>query len=538
MEVITVEILQRPVTGEDLFDRETLIDTLTKTQKNFALIGARKSGKTSLMWEIRPKLEHQGILCPYIYVLFEDTDTSFLVRYVNLCLFHFLRKKGGKEIPGIFEDSLETLAEQITQAIELKPQLTKHLLKLREALVKPPDLGTLEMVLKLPAALTADEDFRFMIMIDEFQNVSTLSLPVPDVLRRQIMTETRVNYLAAGSEVGMMKDLLESGAAPLFGHFSIQRVGAFDIDQARLYILEMLKKQHLVIGETGLSFIVTLTGGFPFFINGILENVIMECNQRSYKRVPNDIIIQAIEKVSFHTDGILYIHFKDTLEKTFNKRNMGKYLSILKAIALGNHSHGKIAAASVIRPTSLPVYLDFLQMTELTRKTPEGYRLTDPFLEFWLRACLRVQESAALPAQEKLSTFQAAVRDLLNGIRSQLGKAREAQIREMFYLSDQYANTRGGFLADNEFDLITYKDSQLILGEIKTGSVTSAEVITFANKLEQVEQVKEKAVGILFVLDTIYADALSAAAERSIQVWDIAKINDFRKKLKLEKITI
>jgi len=71
-----VEILQRPVTGEDLFDRETLIDALIKTQKNFALIGPRKSGKTSLMWEIRPKLEQKGILCPYIYVLFEDTDTT------------------------------------------------------------------------------------------------------------------------------------------------------------------------------------------------------------------------------------------------------------------------------------------------------------------------------------------------------------------------------------------------------------------------------------------------------------------------------
>jgi AAA+ ATPase superfamily predicted ATPase len=530
-----VEILQRPVTGEDLFDREILIDSLTKKQKNFALIGPRKSGKTSLMWEIRPKLEQKGILCPYIYVLFEDTDTSFLVRYVNLCLYHFIRKQRGGDIPGIFEDSFETLAEQITQTIEIKPQLTKHLLKLREALLKPPDFGTLEMALKLPAALAADEDTKFMIMIDEFQNVTTLSLPVADVLRRQIMAEARVNYLAAGSEVGMMKDILESGEAPLFGHFSIHRVGAFDIDQARLYILQMLKKHGLVIGETGLSFLVTLTGGFPFFINGILEKAVTACKERSYQRVPNDVIIQAIEKVSFYTDGILYIHFKDTLEKAFKKRNMGKYLTILKAIALGNHTVSKIASAAVIRTTSLPVYLDFLKMAELIRKTREGYQLTDPFLEFWLKACLRVQESSTFPVQEKLSTFQRDVQVLLNSVRSRLGKAREAQVREMFYLSDQYINTRGGMLQDKEFDLITYKGNQLVLGEVKTGSVTLAEVLTFANKLEQVS---EEAVGILFVLDTIYPDALSAASERNIQVWDIARINDFRKELRLEKLVI
>jgi AAA+ ATPase superfamily predicted ATPase len=411
-----VEILQRPVTGEQLFNREELIETLQGRRQNFALIGPRKSGKTSLMWEVRPKLEGKGILCPYIYVLFEDTDNSFLVRYVNVCLLHFLRQKGRGET--IFEDSLDSLNEQITQTIELKPQLAKHLLSLRDALQTPPDIGTLEMAFKLPAALVADEEYRFMVMLDEFQNVTTLSLPVIDVLRRQIMAETKVNYLVAGSEVGMMRDILESSATPLFGHFSIHRVGAFTIDQSRAYILSVLKKHGLVIGEMGLSFLVTLTGGFPFFINALIEPVISKCAKKGYKRVPNDVIVEAIEEVSFHTDGVLYIHFKDTLEKTFRKRNMGRYLSILKAIALGNHTVSEIASATVSRTTSLPVYLDFLQLTELIRKTDGGYQLTDPFLEFWLRACLRVQESSALSAQEKLSAFKSATQELLSALRS------------------------------------------------------------------------------------------------------------------------
>jgi AAA+ ATPase superfamily predicted ATPase len=527
-----VEILQRPVTGEELFDREELIKTLTESQKNFALIGPRKSGKTSLMWEIRPEFEREGILSPYIYVLFEDTDSSFLVRYVNVCLLHFLRKKG--RAAAIFEDSFESLKEQIAQTIQLKPGLAKHLLSLRDALLKPPNLGTLEMALKLPAALVSGEDTRIIVMIDEFQNLTALSLPVIDVLRRQIMTDTRVNYLAAGSEVGMMRDILESSAAPLFGHFSIHRVGAFTIDQSREYILQMLRKHGLVIGEMGLSFLVTLTGGFPFFINALLEKVISKCKEQNYKRVPNDVIIDTIEEVSFRTDGILYIHFKDTLEKTFMKRNMGKYLSILKAAALGNHTVSEIASAAVTRTTSLPVYLVFLQMTEFIRKIDGGYRLVDPFLEFWLNSCLRVQQLSTLSAKEKLSAFHSAVQALLESMRSRLGKAREAQIREMFLLSDEYVDTRGGVLEDKEFDLITYKGSKLVLGEVKIGGVTLAEVLNFANKLEQV---KQDAVGILFALETIYPDALSAALERNIEVWDIAHINAFRRRLRLEKLS-
>jgi hypothetical protein len=297
----------------------------------------------------------------------------------------------------------------------------------------------------------------------------------------------------------------------------------------------VLKKHNFVIGEMGLSFLVTLTGGFPFFINALLEKVISKCKEHGYKRVPNDVIIDTIEEISFRTDGILYIHFKDTLEKTFMKRNMGKYLSILKAVALGKHTVSEIASATISRTTSLPVYLDFLQMTELIQKTDRGYRLVDPFMEFWLKSCLRAQESSALSAKEKLSAFRSATQDLLKTIRSQLGKAREAQIREMFLLSDEYLDTRSGVLENKEFDLITYRDDQLVLGEVKIGSVTLAEVLNFANKIEQL---KQDAVGILFVLSSIYPDASSAASERNIDVWDIARINGFRRKLGLEKLAL
>lgn len=532
-----MDILQQPVTGEELFDREELLETLGKGGKNFALIGPRKSGKTSLMWEIRPVLEQQGFLSPYIYVFFEDTDSSFLVRYVNLCLLQFLRKKGRGQIEMVFEDSLDTLDEQITLAMELKPRLAKHLLALRDALHKAPDFGTLELALKLPAALVSDEDTKFILLIDEFQNVSTLSLPVIDMLRKQIMTDSRVNYLVAGSEIGMMKDILENSSAPLFGHFSIHKVGAFTIDQSRAYILQFLKKKNLVVGEMGLSFLVTLTGGFPFFINTLLEKITLKCKERTHQRVPNDVLIEAIEETGFRTDGALYIHFKDTLEKTFKKRNMGKYLSILKAVAQGNHTVSEIAAATMGRTTSLPVYLDFLQMTELIRKVANGYQLMDPFLEFWLKACLRVQDSTSLSTKEKLSAFHKSAQDVLSAIRSQLGKAREAQVREMFFLSGDYVKTGSGMLEGEEFDLITYKDDKLILGEIKTGDVTLAEVLTFIDKLEQVKQ-KQDAVGILFVLDTIYPDALATASERNIEVWDLPRINSFRKRMKLEKLAI
>lgn len=188
-------------------------------RKNFALVGLRKAGKTSVLFEARLRIEAQGALCPYIYVMFEDTKSSFLIRYANVCLLSFLRWKGKGET--IFEDSFDSLKGQIVQAVELKPALASHLFALSEALASPPELKSLEMTLALPQSLVADEEAQIVVLIDEFQNVAFLDLPVIDFLRRRILTDTAVSYIIAGSEVGMMKEILESGKAPLFGHFDI-----------------------------------------------------------------------------------------------------------------------------------------------------------------------------------------------------------------------------------------------------------------------------------------------------------------------------
>jgi hypothetical protein len=79
------------------------------------------------------------------------------------------------------------------------------------------------------------------------------------------------------------------------------------------------------------------------------------------------------------------------------------------------------------------------------------------------------------------------------------------------------------------------QQSSIINHQFKTGDVTLAEVLTFANKLERTQK---DAIGILFVLSTIYPDALTAAKDRNIEVWDIARINTFRGTLGLEKLAI
>lgn len=63
------------MTGEDFFDREDILERL-KAERNFALIGQRKVGKTSIILEYLSRNPDPQVFTSYIYILFEDTPPA------------------------------------------------------------------------------------------------------------------------------------------------------------------------------------------------------------------------------------------------------------------------------------------------------------------------------------------------------------------------------------------------------------------------------------------------------------------------------
>ncbi|MBM3213030.1 hypothetical protein FJZ33_12470 [Candidatus Poribacteria bacterium] len=140
-----------------------------------------------------------------------------------------------------------------------------------------------------------------------------------------------------------------------------------------------------------------------------------------------------------------------------------------------------------------------------------------------------------MESAEKLDAFRSMAQTLLQSLKTQLGKAREAQVREMFFLSGEYTNTQGGILNSEEFDVITQKDGLTFLGEVKTGDVTVKDVLSFSDKVDRLD-IPDLGGKMLFLLGTISSDAMETARKHDIEIWDITQINAFRKKLGLEPI--
>ena len=115
-----------------------------------------------------------------------------------------------------------------------KPQTLDILLQVDQALQQRsiPHRRLLEWAFEFPETLAAETDTRFLIILDEFQEITRLSNypQVDDVLetfRAVLQTQSHVAYVAAGSAISLMERIFHHASSPLFVHFRSELVGPF-----------------------------------------------------------------------------------------------------------------------------------------------------------------------------------------------------------------------------------------------------------------------------------------------------------------------
>ncbi|MCK4491126.1 MAG: ATP-binding protein [Candidatus Altiarchaeales archaeon] len=507
--------IQRPVVGDDFFDREEILQELLETEKNYALVGFRKTGKTSILLNLRERINDP--LVSYTYILFSETEHSFLLKFLNNTLATYLRSES-IEIE-YFEDSIESFNELAGKVVEVKQGVANLILQIKDHIEKPVSNTLIAMAFELPERLTGD---RFTVLLDEFQVSANFKPRFLDIFRQKLLEQKKTRYIITGSMIGMMKEILEKENAPLFGHFEIIPVGNFDYETARRFVLDNLK-----IDELYLNFLLSFTGGHPYYLAVVLDRLLG-------KPISRPSLLNSIREVLFEPKGQLYIYLKETLEEMFRRRNMSRYFQILKAISLGKHRTKDICSFVSLPMSTIPSYMDFLIFTELILRRKDGYHIKDPVLDFWLRSCHRVQESSLLDMGDKLDYFEGKVHELFSSIKSELGKARESQIREIFIKEGFLVSS--GILDGEEFDLIAKKNNKLLIGECKTGNITARVVINFTRKVRKVERSYGVGKKIFFSLFGITGRAGELCRKEGIEVWDLRRINGERTRMGLIKI--
>ena len=522
--------MSRPVYGKEFFNRIEEIETLKQNfglikagdLRNVCLRGIRKSGKTSILFEFKERFSDKRIIMPYVYLL-EETSVSFGRKFVQAILYEtFIKNK--KPAP-------DTVMDSIGQMIKLAPEMSDYLLRIRDSLNKKLTAENLELILELPEKLGETLGAIYWIQIDEFQRIKEINVPgIIDLFREKIIKQKNVCYLVAGSAIRLIHEIFDKEESPLFGHFEMITVGPFKYGDSREYVLKKLN--GMIIPEILLNFMLNETGGYPYYLYALTDRITRDCR---LKEINKEIIKEALVKEVYDPDGRIYTNIKELMEDSLGRRGLPRYHAVLKAIAREKYIVSEISEDVKIPMTELSTPLRKLFEVGFLKRDREGYKIANPMVLFYIKNVYLLDAKSFLSLDERYHRFKSQVEQMIGAFKTELGVAREAQIREIFFRMDKFDSVTNGDLLGHEFDLICKLKEKYWLGEIRIKAVDSAAIDHFHKKCNEIESVGKKMIFALFGIDK---KAVLLAKDLGIEIWNLNKINREREKYKLSKISI
>lgn len=403
-----------PIEPELFYDRERevgfLIDRLSKIKSgvkhNYALVGPRRMGKSSILRFIELKLARVGIVPVFI-----DCEGREVAKQVELSLELLLSSWGNSILDAFFDRSgladkikvrlrdfivgtkdkiISALSEVLGRLRALEVKAASSYLELRIEFEKTTSLRApspdelvklLDDTLDLAEELGEETRRHFVLMLDEFQNVSKFRKPIDflPVFRRHMQVQGRVAYLLTGSNIGMMELLLRR---PFGGHIPVEWIGPFEREVAKNFMRERFEALGRDIEDEAIDEIVDFTGGHPAYLNWFGEQC---CREVAAGRKIHLKLVLGLEEKIFERDGLMHV-FEEELSRVSPKR--GKMYSVFIEMAGHDLESPSDISKNVNRstPSEVILYLRRLEQRGFVRREGRGrYRIVDEMLKRYIR---------------------------------------------------------------------------------------------------------------------------------------------------------
>ena len=345
-----------------------------------AIIGPRKIGKSSLLAEAAQRFGSARLRF-VTFDVFDAMPVSFEVfrRLAAKILDAAMAEDLGAALSVAIDDPLrfrEILAQSDGFA-GLPAPLRSTLIELAS---RPADEALLRDTLALPEQLAKALGLRFVVAIDEFQELLALGGargnvdPLP-LMRSTWQRHVRVGYVISGSSRTMLMELVTSERSPFFRHFDVLELGPFD----RVDAVELLTGEappgHPIEAELAERAYGAL-GGNPFYLQMFGEA--LTALEPPYDEAA---LKEALQTLLFSRTGRLALYFAAE-----HARIVGRSAGL--AAVLDALSSGPLRASEVgarIRATSGTTVRSLERLGDVVSKLPDGrYAIDDPALAAWI----------------------------------------------------------------------------------------------------------------------------------------------------------
>jgi ATPase domain predominantly from Archaea len=359
----------------EVIDRQEEVNELLrslssrKKSVNYALIGPRQIGKTTILRELRDQLEKRGIVAVHLdFGIYRYTPVDFSETLIRSLLNEYASQLGGLDKvmtkATSFFSGLKGL-KRVRPAFEIgTDQPPSVIVHLERAESNPRE--ALELAFKYADGLAKDSGKKVVIIIDEFQYFvefdSYPKLAATDILRASIDARGDVSYVVSGSRVHFLRDFLSDGRSPLFGRFIMKEVGGL----TERYAKEMFVKASGA-GEGDASEAYSLVGGHPLYLLALAED-----------RKAGERITATYDRLLTSPIGALRMYVNYVLAEDLGRGIRGaRFVKIMKALGPRPLAVSAISKSTGMKLTNLPWYLGRLTEYDLIVKKDGEYSIRD-----------------------------------------------------------------------------------------------------------------------------------------------------------------
>lgn len=264
-----------PVHGDLFAGRKELIEELANSlgsreiTQNFAMIGYRRIGKSSVMRVVKDELDKdKNMIVVYLdvqQIIPFNIDEFFRV-YASSLLEAYCRKKGnsalGLKAKNFIRNGIGELKEIISG---FHGQVKDFFVFWFEKSEKKSLSNYTKECFGLSDLLAAEKE-KFVIMIDEFQDLEALGIDFEKSFRSNIQQMKKTVFLISGSKASMMRNMMYSESSPFYNLFIVKYLEELKPSEAKAFLGKRFSKAGVKISEEAISEIIRLTNSHPYHL--------------------------------------------------------------------------------------------------------------------------------------------------------------------------------------------------------------------------------------------------------------------------------
>ncbi|MBI2124299.1 hypothetical protein HYT92_00760, partial [Candidatus Pacearchaeota archaeon] len=350
--------------------------------KNIALLGPRKSGKTSIAKE---HIKNAKDVVP-VYIDLEKISLNpenFSIEFIGSIAFHFLKKP-------LNQYKKFLLLEQLLKTEnELKSKSAFSLIKIVEnelLKIKPDQKLLVETAFKFAEALGKESGRKFLIVMDNFENLLDLNnfSQIKDILSIINFEAENVRYIATSSAI---KESLAS-----LKKFECYEIKNLDKGEASELIKTVIEKAE----QKTIDEIFALSNGHPLITISISKKY------NETKDVRKAFLLELLQK-----NGSIYNYCNESINYYYNRaRGQTLLKAILKIVANESLRLSEIAKKVYRSAPVTKSILERLMEVDVIHKKGNKFYFSDNVLRIWLKLTSQGYEFDEVPDDKMLDEIK------------------------------------------------------------------------------------------------------------------------------------